>query len=77
MLTPTVKHVLKVIFVFVVITGLLASYIFMGAPQQQPIAEEPQQEGFRFIGPAEEPSATGPSSAPSVGGPTSPPPTTQ
>lgn len=75
MLTPTVKHILKVIFVVIVIAGLLASYLFTGAPQAtQTVTEEPVREGFKFIGPSAEPSAAGPSGAPTVNGPATPPP---
>jgi hypothetical protein len=77
MLTPAIKHTLKVIFVIIVISGLLASYLFTGAPQQQAATEEPVQEGFRFIGPATEPSAAGPAGAPTVNGPATPPPAAQ
>lgn len=76
MLTPMVKHILKVVFVIIVISGLLASYIFIGAPQQ-PTAADPASEGFRFIGPAEEPFAADPAGTPTVNGPATPPPSTQ
>lgn len=76
MLTPAIKHALKVIFVVIVITGLIASYLFMGTPTQtQPTTQETTDTPFRFINPSDEPFVNGPAGAPSANGPATPPPT--
>lgn len=78
MLTPALKHTLKVIFVFIVIAGLIASYLFTGVsqPAPQPTSDEIEQP-FNFVDPSSNPSVGTPAEAPSVNGPTSPPPAAQ
>jgi|GEM_PF-2308060 len=74
MFTPQIKYALKFIFVVIVITGLLASYIFTGVSTPQPEASPtPVQEGFNFTGPGADPAVSGPTSAPGVSGPGTPP----
>ncbi len=78
MLTPAIKHAIKVMFVFIVIAGLIASYLFMGAPtQNQQATQEATDTPFRFISPSNEPSVNGSAGTPSVNGPTTPPPASQ
>lgn len=77
MLIPKIKHVLKVIFVFVVIAGLVLSYLFTGAPRQTSAPAPEETSNFDFSGPTNAPSVTDPLTAPAVGGPTTPPPSGQ
>ena len=78
MLTPAIKHALKVIFVVIVITGLIASYLFMGSPAQpQQTTQETEETPFRFIDPSSAPATGNPAEAPSAAGPATPPPAGQ
>lgn len=78
MLTPAIKHALKVIFVFIVITGLIASYLFMGSPtQSQQATQEAEEASFQFVDPGSAPATGNPAEAPSAAGPATPPPASQ
>ncbi len=75
MVSSSVKHILKVVFVVIVIAGLVLSYLFIGAPTQ-PVVEEPTAAaGWEFKGPTTEPVVNGPTEEPNAVGPSGPPPT--